>query len=100
LRVYVTWPWSFDGKLGAPFRANIHTKRWAIMVGAKSQVQEKDGTWGGRWRRVTWTSEDPGIYARLHSTKRHSKFWSGKCACSSRPERERPYEEDQEARGT
>ena len=84
MRVYVDWPWSFDGKLGVPFRANIHTKKWFIMVGAKSQVQAKGGLWTDKYRHVTWTRQHPNAYERLHSTKRHGKFWSGKCECEER----------------
>ena len=84
MRIYVDWPWSFDGKLGAPFRAHIHTRKWFIMVGAKSQIREKNGTWGNRFRHVTWSPEDPDIYERLNSSRRHSRFWSGKCECNDR----------------
>lgn len=84
------WPWSPDGKLGAPFRANIHTKKWFIMMGAKSERQSKSGWFQDKYRHITWQRENPDIYARLHSMERHSKFWSGRCACD---------EANQKARG-
>lgn len=55
IRSIVTdWPWSEYGKMGAPFRVYIGTKKGMWLIGVKSQARDFDGYYRDKWRYITF----------------------------------------------
>ncbi len=73
--VFVDWPWSEYGKMGAPFRIYIRTKNGQWLVGAKSQARDSDGYYRDKWKRITFHPHKRPTGNPPHDIRMHIKVW-------------------------